>query len=122
LQWRWWLDYHLSRQPLGGVEFSIALAASPVAISAPPASRVLPSIFFGFAKPKEKGSSPIGSWRLGCNDEVALCGSSVGHGHILSQKSGNKKVFLRIFNLFFLIKSVDMKRDYTMTKTIVSRW
>ena len=45
----------------------------------------------------------------------------VEHAHILPQKSGNKKVFLHIFNLFFLIKRLDVARNYPMGKTLVSR-
>jgi hypothetical protein len=52
---------------------------------------------------------------------VRVGGGSVGHGHILSQKSGNKKVFLHIFNLFFLIKRLDMMQIHSMGKTAVSR-
>ena len=45
----------------------------------------------------------------------------VEHAHILPQKSGNKKVFLHIFNLFFLIKRLDMMQIHSMGKTAVSR-
>ena len=45
----------------------------------------------------------------------------VEHAHILPQKSGNKKVFLHIFNLFFLIKRLDVARNYPMEKALVTR-